>query len=139
MGARGKQTIASIAVTRPDNVIEIPRQPPPDVLTDEQAFEWRDVVDRMPADWFPRETHAMLIQYCRHVVSARRVAEMLDGFAPEKDTPGWLEDYDRLLRMQEREGRALSALATRMRLSQQSSYDKKRTRGSKGPAPPHKA
>jgi hypothetical protein len=46
-------------------------------LTDEQATEWWAVVNRLPADWFPRETHALLIQYCRHVVSARRVAQLL--------------------------------------------------------------
>jgi len=35
-------------------------------LTDEQAEEWRAVVSRMAADWFPRETHGMLLAYCRH-------------------------------------------------------------------------
>ena len=32
--------------------------------------------------------------------------------------------YDKLLAMQEREGRALSSLATRMRITQQALYDK---------------
>ena len=37
---------------------------------------------------------------------------------------GASKPMDRLLKMQEREGRAISALATRMRLTQQSTYDK---------------
>lgn len=50
------------AITRPD---------PPDEyrLSDEQTAEWWSVVNRMPADWFPRETHALLAQFCRHVVN----------------------------------------------------------------------
>jgi hypothetical protein len=71
----------------------------------------------MPADWFPRETHGMLAQYCRHVVAARRVAQLVAQ--AETSDPLDLEVYDRLLKMQEREGRALSSLATRMRISQQ--------------------
>jgi hypothetical protein len=138
MGARGRHSAAEISVVQPGGVTAIPRQPPPDVLTDEEAVEWQAVVNRMPADWFPRETHAMLIQYCRHVVTARRVSEMVNSFAPDEDEPGWLESYDRMLKMQEREGRALSALATRMRLSQQSSYTARLSKGAKGATPPHK-
>jgi hypothetical protein len=40
-------------------------------LTEDQAAEWRAVVDRLPNDWFPRETHGMLAQFCRHVCTAR--------------------------------------------------------------------
>ena len=36
-------------------------------------IEWCAVVNRMPADWFPRETHGMLVQYCRLIVGARRL------------------------------------------------------------------
>ena len=36
--------------------------------------------------------------------------------------------YDRLLAMHEREGKAASLLATRMRLTQQSQYDKTKKR-----------
>jgi hypothetical protein len=42
------------------------RPEPPEDLTEEQAAEWSAVVDRLPADWFPRETHGLLARYCRH-------------------------------------------------------------------------
>jgi hypothetical protein len=35
----------------------IARPDAPYDLTDEQSDEWWAVVNRMPADWFPRETH----------------------------------------------------------------------------------
>jgi len=60
------------------SITAIERPSPPDGLTDEQSIEWRAVVDRMPGEWFPPETHGMLAQFCRHVVSARHVAELTE-------------------------------------------------------------
>lgn len=93
-------------------------------LNDEQKAEWIAVVNRLPAEWFPRETLPMLESYCRHVVAARRVAQLVAD-AEAGDTLD-IDTYDKLLKMQEREGRAISSLATRMRMSQQSTYDPKR-------------
>lgn len=123
MGIRGRQSAAALTVVT-QGVEVVPRPNPPEELTDEQAHEWRSVVNRLPAEWFPRETHGMLAQYCRHVVAARRVAQLIE--AEESKDPVDVETYDRLLKMQEREGRALSSLATRMRLSQQTTYDPKK-------------
>jgi hypothetical protein len=120
--------------------VEIVTRPaPPTDLTGEQGDEWRAVVNRMPADWFQRETHALLSQYCRHVVSARRISQLIDQMlkpADEGETdPFNFEDYDRLIKMQEREGRALSSLATRMRLTQQTTYDKSKKKPAGGRKP----
>ena len=49
-------------------------------LSDEEGEEWCEIVDRLPADWFARETHALLVQYCRHVVAARRVSQLIAEF-----------------------------------------------------------
>lgn len=122
MTQRGRKSAAALAIAAPAPIESVPRPDAPYDLTDEQATEWWAVVNRMPADWFPRETHGMLAHYCRHVVSARRVAELIA--AAEKAEVFDIEAYDRLLKMQEREGRAISSLATRMRISQQATYDK---------------
>lgn len=127
MGIRGRQSTAALTVVA-SGVEIVPRAKPPDELTDEQAHEWRAVVNRLPAEWFPRETHGMLAQYCRHVVAARRVAQLIAS-AEAGETLD-VEEYDRLLKMQEREGRALSSLATRMRLSQQTTYDPRKKKPS---------
>lgn len=122
MGTRGRVSAAALEVAQPSKVETIQRPDAPYDLTDEQTEEWWAVVNRMPADWFPRETHALLSQYCRHVVAARRLAQLI---AAEEAGEFDLDRYDQLLRMQEREGRALSSLATRLRITQQSTVSAK--------------
>lgn len=122
MGTRGRVSAAALAVQTPEQVEKVQRPDAPYDLTDEQTEEWWAVVNRLPADWFPRETHALLSQYCRHVVAARRLAQLV---AAEEAGELELDRYDQLLRMQEREGRALSSLATRLRITQQATLSAK--------------
>jgi hypothetical protein len=122
MGTRGPRSAASLSIVSSNSVAVIDRPNPPADLNDEQAAEWVAIVSRLPADWFGRETEGLLAQYCRHIVASRRVAQLIAQV--ETDDEFNLKDYDRLLKMQEREGRAISSLATKMRISQQSTYDK---------------
>lgn len=126
MGERGRTSTAALAVVGPSGIETVRRPTAPDDLSDEQAEEWRAVVSRMPADWFPRETHGCLSQYCRHVVTARRISQLVASC--EETDPLDVNYYDQLLKMQEREGRALSSLATRLRLTPQTNYDKTKKR-----------
>jgi hypothetical protein len=93
-------------------------------LTQEQAEEWRAVVGTKPADWFTRDNQAMMVDYCRHIVLGRRIAEQIDRF-----DPAWMADdeglkrFDKLGAMLERHTRTIASLATRMRLTQQSRYN----------------
>lgn len=119
MGTRGPQSVAALSVVPHVGIEEIRRPQPPSELSDEQKQEWLAVVNRLPADWFPRETHGMLVQYCRHTIAAKRVAQLIERIEQADADEINIGDYDRLLKMQEREGRAISSLATRMRLSQQ--------------------
>lgn len=121
MGTRGPRSSAALSIVS-SNVEAYERPGPPADLTPEMSGEWVAIVNRLPADWFGRETQALLAQYCRHVVASRRVAALVEQ--AELDPECDLKDYDRLLKMQEREGRALTSLATKMRISQQSTYDK---------------
>ena len=123
MGKRGPSSIAALSISAKTSSIEAVQRPDaPYELTDEQATEWWAIVNRMPADWFPRETHGLLTQYCRHVVNARRVAQLITKCEKPKSLD--IDQYNQLLIMQEREGRAISSLATRMRLTQSTTYDK---------------
>lgn len=124
MGDRGRKSAASMEVA-PINVLAVERPDAPYDLTDAQAEVWRTVVNGLPAEWFPRETWPLLAQYCRHVVSAEHVAKLIYDLEQKKD--GFdVGEYNQLLIMQEREGRALSSLATRMRMTQQSTYDRQK-------------
>ena len=133
MKSRGRVSAAALAVVSSAAIEAHERPGPPSELRGEERFEWMTVVNRMPADWFPPETHGLLVQYCRHRVAARRVSQLIE--AAEAGDEIDVDEYDRLLRMQEREGRAMSALSTRMRLSQQSTYDKSRRKPTPGKRP----
>ncbi len=119
MGTRGRKSAAELGVIR-----GIPQRPDaPAELTSEQAEEWREIVGRMPVDWFRREIHPLLCAYCRHICNARHIAGLIENarVADVADRKA-LTRYNRLLGMQERQSNALMGLATRMRLTNQSRY-----------------
>jgi hypothetical protein len=134
MTKRGRKSAASLALRPVTPVEATPRPAPPDELSDEEADEWRAVVDRLPADWFARETHPLLVQYCRHVVTARRIRQLIAKLEAEEDFS--LKDWADTLKMQQRESAVLATLATKMRISQQSTYDKSRKKGDGGKSKP---
>jgi hypothetical protein len=120
-GRKSSQSLSTLA-----DISAVRRPDPPATLTDEQADEWRGVVDRLPAEWFGRETHPLLEQYCRHVVRARRLAQLLD--ACELATEFDIKEYRELLSDEIKQSTIMQGLATRMRISQASSYDASRSR-----------
>lgn len=122
MGLRGPRSSADLAVIGPNGIETVRRPEPPDHLTDEQAAEWREIVNRLSADWFPRETHSMLEQYCRAITRARRVAQLLNNM--ETGETFDVKEYRDLLRSEAELSGVIMSLATKMRISQQSSYDK---------------
>lgn len=117
MNKRGRVSAASLAITTVAPIQVIERQRPPHDLSDEEVEVWAAVVDTEPADWFSPATAPLLTQYCRHVIHARRIGELLERAT--SDPALEVRDYDRLLKMQERESRAIATLATKMRISQQ--------------------
>ena len=127
MRQRGRKT--ALAVAQDTGITSQERPEPPVELTPEQRIEWITVVNSVSADWFPPETHGLLTQYCRHVVASRHIAELVSQ-AESGDEFSVLE-YDKLLKMQERESRIIASLLTKMRLSQQSTYHPEKTKGGK--------
>ena len=128
-----RKSAASLAVVRS---LTDARPSAPPTLTEAQQEVWRRIVGRMPQDWFPPETWPLLVAMCRHVVLADRVAALIDESRPEWiAVDGGLERLDQLARMQDREHKALSTLATRMRLSQQSRYHQRTAATAAGKRP----
>ena len=122
--ARPRNIENSQALTTAQQLETISRPDAPYDLNDEEAKEWWAVVNRLPAAWFQRETHALLSQYCRHIVRARRIAELIH--AAEKDKNFDPIAYCKLLQAEEVQSRAICSLATKMRISQQSSLDERK-------------
>lgn len=127
MKTRGRDSSASLEVAKIANINAVQRPDAPYDLSQEETEVWWTVVNSKPADWFPPSTHGLLKSYCRHAANADRIARSLNDAwkAPEQDV-GLL---DKLSAMHERESRAMSSLATRMRTSQHSTYDPKKQKG----------
>lgn len=123
MKQRGRESAESqgLSVTADlDRTLVIRRPDPPLELTPEESNEWSRVVQAMPADWFSPESFPLLMQYCRHTVSARRVSQLIDQEIARDEVD--MNALDKLMQMQARETSALKAMAASMRLSQQASY-----------------
>jgi hypothetical protein len=133
MGSRGRKSAASLTVIGPYGLETIRRPGPPASLTDEQAQEWRRVVNGMPADYFPAETHALLEARCRHVIYGRRIAQAIE--AEEKSPDFDMSTYQSLLRAGAEQSRVITILDTKMRLSQQTTYDRRQAKRSAAKAP----
>lgn len=121
MATRGRKSAASIGVAGlATSVNSVQRLAAPRHMSDAEQAIWCEVVNDQPASAFT-PTHGPLLElYCRHIVHARILADELTNFdrAWMADDDG-LKRYDRLLAMSERESRAASSLATRLRITRQ--------------------
>jgi hypothetical protein len=75
----------------------------------------------MPHSWFPPATHDLLALLCAHIVTTR----VIWGQIVKCDLTEDMTRYDRLSKMATREGRMVSMLMTKLRLTNQSRYDPK--------------
>lgn len=121
MAQRGRKSAASLAVQAQVAPISADsRLMAPLHMSDAERGVWIEVVNDQPASAFS-PTHAPLLElYCRHIVQARILSDELANFdrAWMADDDG-LKRYDMLLKMAERESRAASSLATRLRITRQ--------------------
>lgn len=133
MKQRGRVSGAALEIAPMQPLERVERVRPPAGMVDEEVEVWAAVVNTEPADWFTPSTVPMLAQYCRHVVQAKRIAELVERATSDKALS--LQDYDKILHMQDRESRAIAMLATKMRISQQATTNhrgnKKATSGHK--------
>jgi hypothetical protein len=130
MKQRGRKSAASQGLPVASPQTQVVRRPDaPLDLTPEESQEWNRVTEAMPADWFSPESFPLLSQYCRHIVSARRVSQLIDQEIARTDVD--VAQIDKLLQMQSRETASLKAMAASMRLSQQASYSARGAGGEK--------
>jgi hypothetical protein len=123
MGKRGPKSSAELAITDRVTIVNRP-EPPYELWRDEEQSIWRRVVSDVPADWFTARNSDLLVEYCTHVVSCRRLAQMIHEMerAPgDLDIRGWVG----LMRAHAQQSGRVQALATSMRITQQSTYSAK--------------
>lgn len=122
MRQRGRKSAAALRLVHSD---DDPRPEGPDSLTREQRELWDSIIRAVPKDWFSAENMPLLEQYCVLIDRTRAVNKKLNG---EKIGTNI---YFRLLSLEHKFTRHLAMLATKMRIAQQSTYDKSRRKGAK--------
>ena len=89
------------------------------------AEVWRTVVDSMSADHFIPANYHLLTQLCRHVVEARRIAQLIKAYRKKK-TDFNIRVCGELLKAQLSESSIIQRLSCSMRLTQQSNFHQSR-------------
>lgn len=127
MAQRGRKSAAAVAVAaQVGPVVSASRLRPSVHLSDAEQAVWARLVNDHAASAFTETHRDMLEMYCQHAVQAQLLADEIQGF-----DRAWLADddglkrYDKLLAMREREVRAASSLATRLRITRQATADPK--------------
>lgn len=115
MSKRGPKSAADLMAVTSESRIG-----PPATLSDAERFVWLELTNAVPANTFTAIHRPLLEMYCRHVVTHKVLSEQVLAFelvwlAEE----GGLKRYNTMLQMVERESRAASALATRLRITKQ--------------------
>jgi hypothetical protein len=94
----------------------------PSDLTEFQQQVWDRTVANEAADVFRTAALQQLLrEYCRHVETADRLSKQVDSATCE-GTNFTLQELDTLLRMRDRETKALADKATKLRLTNQARY-----------------
>jgi hypothetical protein len=106
MKTRGRTSAAELTVAALATIERVQRPDAPYSLTDEQADIWRQIANRMPAEWFPAETHSMLESLCCHIARKRKIEQLLT--AAEGTNPFDTKNYNDLALMAERESRVIA-------------------------------
>ncbi len=119
MGTRGRKSSNDLQIV-PTTTVE--RLPPPAVLTEVMKFEWLRIVNDFPADYFNAGQISALKQYVKHVVNADVISVEIDHMMEQEDEFSW-PLYDKLLRMQERETRAIASLGVRLGFAKSTARD----------------
>jgi len=119
MGKRGAISAAELATMQPRIG---KRVEPPDTMPDAQKKFWNVIVNSLPVDWFSEENEALLVQYVRTKARADYIAKRIDsGKLNSKEMADAIKQEGALTR-------DMAMLATKMRLAQQSTYDKSKVK-----------
>ena len=85
-----------------------------------EAEVWRSVVNALPPDWFTSANQYLLIRFCKQVIMARWIDELLhDELAKKRQNRQLIAKFARL---QMTSTVNIARLSTKMRLAQQSVY-----------------
>jgi hypothetical protein len=117
---RGRKSVAALLVADVAGAVQYPDAPYD--LTDDEAEEWRAIVRSMQPDYFARGNFPILTQLCRHICSARRLAQLTARCMKAKDFDQ--KQYNYLMKAQRAESAVIQRLSRALRLTQQAKLDR---------------
>lgn len=117
MKQRGKVSHEAKLIAANPNVQVVDRLAPSSDLNEAETEIWIRVVNSFAADTFNEADSDMLVAYCRHMAQADHLSQLIAQQSGEREID--IEGVDKLLKMRERETRAASSLATRLRITKQ--------------------
>ena len=117
MGARGPTSAAEKATV---HVLNRKAPPAPDRLTKDQAAIWDRLAMSKPAQHFSADDLPLLAELCRAYDASDKLAVRIDKHIATASA----ETLQTLMGLRDKESRRAVALATKLRLTAQSRYDK---------------
>jgi len=123
MRQRGRPSAAGLEVIAGDFG---KRPEPSEDMSPEEAEIWRRITASEPLQFFETAaTHEMLKAFCRHQATADKLTEVINLFQADwlKNAEG-VRRYNDLGKMRDRETRAATTQATKLRITNQSRWQK---------------
>lgn len=125
---RGRKTAGEL-----EKVESLPARPePPDDLTEFEQEVWRKAASGLPANWFGDETLDLLRLYCRHILMFEELTDLVNEKWEELEP----SDKVRLLKQREIETRAALSVATKLRITKQSTVRAEKSKKPDKPSVP---
>lgn len=121
MDQRGRKSSAKLATVK-DTADYLP--PVPDGYSDEQAQHWKGIIASKPVGWWDSGSLPILDDYCKSIVEAQRIADLMEASHPLTDDDE-LKRYDALQKIHGRLAGIKATAATKLRLTPQSRYNAK--------------
>jgi phage terminase small subunit len=122
---RGRKSASRLAF--PDDVMMRPQ--PPESLTVEEKVIWMEIVEALRADWFRGASTFLLELYCRMIAETRQLATCIAQQEPCSEH--WLK----LVSVQRTVSMSAAALATKLRLTPRSQFDRNQPKLDAGSGP----
>lgn len=96
--------------------------PAPRGLSRRQRALWRTIAASKPPNWWDAATLPLLAALVAHAATLEQLQAQFDQLGDLAD-PGTLARLERLSSLRDREAKAMSSLATKLRLTPQSRYE----------------
>lgn len=103
------------------------RPSPPENMKAEQAEIWNNTVASEPVNWFQSQAQRDILRmYCAAVYSAKMIQMFIDDYPIAMlATANGTRHYNNLCRLRRDETNSAVSLATKLRITNQSRYDRK--------------